>query len=167
MVKLLLSIILTFLAFSGKTKAECPALVDINNMYNSNTFTCARFYYGFGHDLPVRGCSGGCPLAEYSNVPDGANEDAGDGYHYPMGSIMVKPGCTLYVFHDTNYGGKYDKYDGPGIYSKVNTGHDSTDDGCAKGHPSFQCRCRMEPVSCTPQDTFAVVLRCDATGKRL
>ena len=41
-------------------KAECPrhGLEDIPDMFNDQTFTCARFYYGWGHDLAVRGCNG-------------------------------------------------------------------------------------------------------------
>ena len=35
---------------------------------------------------------------------------------------MVKPGCTLYVFHDNNFGGNYDKYEGPTILSRVSKG---------------------------------------------
>ena len=77
---------------------------------------------------------------------------------------MVKPGCKFYVFHDHNYGGGYDIYEGPAIISKVPGGHDTVEDGCANGHPSFQCRCNMKPVSCTPKDGYHVVLRCDATN---
>ena len=106
------------LAFLGSTKAECPGLEDIHDMYHDETFTCARFYYGWGHDLSVRGCNG-CSIANYVDIPHGIDLDAGNGYHYPMGSIMVKPGCTLYVFHDHNYGGSCDIYDGPTIVSKV------------------------------------------------
>jgi len=82
-----------------------------------------------------------------------------------MGSVMVKPGCTFYVYHETNFGGGYEKYDGPTIVSRVDSGHNSADDAsCARGWPSFQCRCGMTPVSCVPEDKFNVVLTCDGTG---
>ena len=144
-------------------QGECPGLEDIQDMYDDNTFMCARFYYGWGHDLGVRGCNG-CSVQNYADIPHGLDMDAGNGRQYPMGSIMVKPGCTLYVFHDNNFGGKYDRYDGPSIISKVDSGDGSEGDYCANGNPSFQCRCGMKPVSCVPEDSFAVVLRCDATG---
>ena len=50
------------------------------------------------------------------------------------------------------------------ILTKVDSGHNSQDGSCAKGWPSFQCRCGMSPVSCVPKDDFHVVLRCDGTG---
>ena len=108
------------LVFSS-LRAECPGLEDIKDMQNDQTFTCARFYYGWGHDLGVRGCNG-CSISEYADIPHGMDLDAGKDKHYPMGSIMVKPGCTLYVFHDNNFGGNYDKYEGPTILSRVSKG---------------------------------------------
>ena len=143
--------------------AECPDLLDIPDMHNADTFNCARFYYGFGHDLPVRGCNG-CSIQNYYDVPAGQDSNAGDGQQYPFGSILVKPGCQFYVFHDHNYGGGYDIYEGPAIISKVPGGHDTVEEGCANGHPSFQCRCGMKPVTCTPKDEWHVSLRCDATN---
>jgi len=72
--------ILVLLIFFGSVKAECPGLVDINDMYNDQTFTCARFYYGWGHDLPVRGCNP-CSLADYADIAHGMDWDAGSGRH--------------------------------------------------------------------------------------
>ena len=114
--KLYLAILI--IALINQSKSECPNLDDIPNMYNSNTYMCARFYYGFGHDLAVRGCNG-CSISEYYDVPHGQDTTAPDGRQYPFGSIMVKPGCKFYVFHDHNYGGGYDIYEGPAIVSKV------------------------------------------------
>ena len=110
--------IFIFTLVFGSLRAECPGLEDIKDMQNDQTFTCARFYYGWGHDLGVRGCNG-CSISEYADIPHGMDLDAGKDRHYPMGSIMVKPGCTLYVFHDNNFGGSYDKYEGPTILSRV------------------------------------------------
>lgn len=143
--------------------AECPDLLDIPDMHSADTFMCARFYYGFGHDLPVRGCNG-CSIQDYYDIPAGQDYNAPDGKQLPFGSILVKPGCQFYVFHDHNYGGGYDIYEGPAIISKVPGGHDTVEEGCANGHPSFQCRCGMKPVTCTPKDEWQVVLRCDATN---
>ena len=60
-------VVLLFVALGTLTQAECPGLVDIPDMVNDNTFNCARFYYGWGHDLGVRGCNG-CPVADYYNI---------------------------------------------------------------------------------------------------
>ena len=37
---------------------------------------------------------------------DHTDHDAGDGNYSPMGSIMVLPGCTAYLFKDYDYKGK-------------------------------------------------------------
>lgn len=160
--KTLILTVVTFLTF-GQIYGECPALVDVPDMLSTTTFTCARIYYGVGHALGVRGCND-CPLSGAFDLGDKDDYDAGPNRLFPMGSVMVKPGCTLYVFHENNYAGSYDRYDGPAIYSKVESGSNPTTPGCAKGNPSLKCRCGMKPVSCTPDDKFEVVLRCDATG---
>ena len=66
------------------SNAECPDLIDIPDMYNSNTYMCARFYYGFGHDLAVRGCNG-CSVSEYYDIPHGQDVNAPDNRQYPLG----------------------------------------------------------------------------------
>ena len=37
-------------------------------------------------------------------IMDGESKNAGNGNSYPMGSILVKPGCSLYLFKG-NFGG--------------------------------------------------------------
>ena len=37
---------------------------------------------------------------------DHTDHDAGDGNYSPMGSIMVLPGCTAYLFKEHNYEGE-------------------------------------------------------------
>ena len=39
-------------------------------------------------------------------IGDHTDEDAGVGYYVPMGSIMVLPGCTAYLFMEHNYEGE-------------------------------------------------------------
>ena len=41
--------------------------------------------------------------AEYE-VPDHYDDAGGAGYYTTMGSIMVKPGCTLYMYSDIGAG---------------------------------------------------------------
>ena len=110
--KAYLAIPLLLLAICYNTKAECPQLREIPTIYgDTNTFTCARYYKGPGGNYPVNGCNG-CASGTYFDVVDGQDATATEGHLYGMGSIMVKPGCTLYVFHDNNFGGNYDKYEG-------------------------------------------------------
>ena len=85
--RLLSLMLLALMAFVADVRSECPALDEIPIKLGEN-FNCARFYYGWGHDLPVRGCNG-CSVSEYADIADGQDEDAGDGFIFPMGSVMV------------------------------------------------------------------------------
>ena len=40
------------------------------------------------------------------------DSDAGDGRQYPVGSLIVRPGCTFYQFHETHYNGGWNVYEG-------------------------------------------------------
>ena len=56
-----------------------------------------------------------------------ADSDAGDGRQYPVGSLIVRPGCTFYQFHETHYNGGWNVYEGE-FNLKVN----SVQEACAK-----------------------------------
>ena len=120
-------------------KAECPTVNDLPVYFNDDTFFCARFYYGKGDDLALHACNG-CGVAHHADIKDGQNEDAGDGYQFPVGSLLVRPGCTFYQFHDDHYNGGYNVWEGPGLWPNVRNGPDSEDHSCAKGRPGIMCR---------------------------
>ena len=63
-------------------------------------FTCAQTWKGEGDQLSVNACNGETRLRR-----DHEDADAGWGYYYPWGSIMVKPGCTLYMFRGEEFSG--------------------------------------------------------------
>ena len=44
-------------------------------------------------------------VGETSYLRDGDDWDAADGNMYPMGSIAVMPGCTLYMYLDHGWTG--------------------------------------------------------------
>ena len=138
-----------FFACISTSLQECPEVKDLPVYYNSEKFYCARFYYGHGHDLPLHGCNG-CSLQNYADIPEGTNLDAGSGMQYPLGSLIVRPGCTFYQFHEDHYNGGWNVYEGPGVWSKIVNGPDSVTDGCAKGRPGIMCRCSMRHFSCVP-----------------
>ena len=142
--------------------AECPDVNDLPVYFNDDTFFCARFYYGHGDDLALHGCNG-CDISTYIDLPDNTNQDAGDGYHYPVGSVIVRPGCTFYQFHESHYNGNWKTFEGPGVWSKVDGGYNGDHSNCAKGERSIMCRCGMRHFSCVPEDRFEVVMLCDAT----
>ena len=105
----------------------CP---DWESYCQKDTFTCMRKWYEWGDNLSVNACNG-----EYSTVQllvmfnmcrdeflhsvvtmryegdeftygDHSDNDAPEGYYSPMGSIMVLPGCTAYLFKDYHYEGE-------------------------------------------------------------
>ena len=157
---------LVLLAIFAQTQAECPQLRDIPIMYgDTNTFTCARVYMGKSGNYLVNSCnkcnSGGAEL-NYFEVNDGYDADAGEGKLYPMDTILVKPGCELVGYSESNYGGEYQEFK-EGIH--LNAGHEMGQGDCGNGWRSFRCRCQdLTPVNCEATDRFDVVLQCDAMG---
>ena len=83
----------------SSTLGECPHMKDIPTMWG-NQFTCARKWWLEGDDLAVNACNG-----FIDTYPDNFDYDAGDGNMIPMGSIFVKPACTLYMFYNEEFGG--------------------------------------------------------------
>ena len=47
-----------------------------------------------------------CYAGKRSTIVDHGDRSASAGHYYPMGSIMVLPGCTAYLFKDYNYKGE-------------------------------------------------------------
>ena len=108
--------------------------------------------------------------AEYE-VPDHYDDAGGAGYYTTMGSIMVKPGCTLYMYSDTgarakqaqparthyvdistDFAGESQILEGPAtVYDNQFWYY-----GAVAGPSSFRCRCVQEPVTCQPEDDFDV-----------
>merc|ERR1711884_603337 len=114
-----------------------------------------------GDDLSVNACNE--DGESWENVwVTGDHKDvdsANDAAYYPMGSIMVLPGCTAYLFYDRHYEGESHVLRGPeAVYNNhwgVSNGHMSN------GPRSFKCRCIQEPINCQPDDGYDVVLVCD------
>ena len=95
-----MKLILMFMLFLvSSTHGECPPMKDIPTMWGDQ-FTCARKWWLEGDDLAVNACNG-----DSSTYPDNYDYDAGYGNMIPMGSIFVKPGCTLYMFYNEEFGG--------------------------------------------------------------
>ena len=88
---------------------------------------CAVSYSGSGGDYAVNSCNGNCKLLSFPRYLrtlkiyvyvlihctaflgdityhfDGAADDAGPHSFFPMGSILVKLGCTIYMFAGNNF----------------------------------------------------------------
>jgi len=135
----------------------CPELSDLPNtikFYGNNRILCARFYSGFGGKYPVNSCNG-----NHYDIPDDYTLDAGKGYFYPMGSILVKPGCDLYLFESTNLGnGNSHQYSTGRVF---NNPFWNQNPKYPAGPRSFACSCQHVLPNCTATDKWETVVTCD------
>ena len=91
---------------------------DIPVMFSDDLFMCAMYWRGWGGEHSVSACNGNditnhnsihllyLNLDRSKEVSDHKDATQDDTHLYPMGSIMVKPGCTLYLYRDPNYSGE-------------------------------------------------------------
>jgi len=126
-------------------------------------FYCAWHWRNWGADEPIRGCNG----PEFYHM-DHYDDDEPEGKMMPMGSIIVKAGCTLYGYEDHEYKGHLIEYQGPATYPNGCKGNDCPRVGCeeegvADGFRSFQCRCLQDPIICQPTDEWVTIMSCDNT----
>ena len=155
---------LVLLGLASLIKAECPASDELPVRFpnDESKFFCARTYYGPGSNAPFNGCNG-CSESgqylEYEDVFDGEDIDATECCYRPIGSLVVRPGCTFYQF--TDYNNVAEVFEG-GSYPLVDNGQ-GNGGSCAKGVRQMKCRCNMANVNCVPEDSYEVVMQCDAT----
>lgn len=155
-------IVAAFLALSAK--AECPPYNQVPTMHPSSdeVFNCARYYTGVGDLDPIQGCNSCYDWEDGTghDIADGTEFSAPEGSAISMGSVFVKPGCTLTGFSGYNYEGDIQELHG--LVSLVTGFHDF--ETCGKGFNSYKCRCEQKLPSCTPTDAFDTVVVCDATN---
>jgi len=140
------------LADVAKPPKGCHTIEKIPYAFNGRA-TCAFTYADAGGDYSVNACNGAG-----SYHLDGDYNDAGSGHFYPMGSILIKPGCTLYMF-DGAYSGT--GTDLSQTYTFNNHFGLTGNAPMAPGPQSFICTCN-EPIStCKPSDGWENVVICD------
>jgi len=147
-------LLFTFSAMIISGKGECPAMNDIPIMYNDQLFTCAKIWRDKGGDYAVDSCNS--DNSWFETYPDGRDYDSGT---IPMGSIFVKPGCTMYMYEHNGYSGESHVISGPAeVYNNT---HWVFIPIYPAGVGSFKCRCIQKKVDCEPEDSYEVVLWCD------
>jgi len=110
---------------------------------------CAYYWDGEGDSWPVDACNGYRYYARESDYNPTSD-------YYPMGSIYVMPGCTMYLYEDYNFSGdRQEIYDG----LLPNNPHFASN-GFIPGPKSFKCRCHY-PINCVPEDGYEVILQYD------
>jgi len=130
----------------------CPAVSTLPDMdADKKRFVCAAIYNKLGGKYGVTSCNGGSYY-----LHSGDRFDAGPGRLYPMGSILVKPGCTLYMFK-----GEYNGESVPQTTSVFYNRFGDHDGSGVYGPRSHICSCVQEPISCQPTDGWEAVVYCD------
>ena len=140
-------------------------------------------YTGPGSDYAIDACND-CPndFPHQSWLYDGWDQDGPACCYMPIGSVIVRPGCQIYLYevlkctkiflHNfclqfflmldqdlgfqgviTNYGsGIHTNLQGPLYYPPC------------PGWKGLKCRCQMTPPVCDPIDSYHTVLQCDNSG---
>jgi len=153
-------LLFTLSAIIISCKGECPAMNEIPVMYyDGQNFTCAKFWDSKGGDYAVDSCNWDYG---YRTIPDGeewiGQQVDGMQYSYSMGSIFVKPGCSLYMYRNYGYSGESHVISGPAEIYK-NTYYPNGNS--VPGPRSYKCRCIQKKIDCEPEDSYEVVLWCD------
>ncbi len=107
---MILGLILPPLAVS-----ECPDIEDEPVMYpyDEELFLCADVYQGHGDYDAIQACNICEEDGFYQFYADNGRENPGEvSQYFPMGSIVIMPGCTFYGFADINYEGEVRQYAG-------------------------------------------------------
>jgi len=110
---------------------------------------CAYWWNGEGADWPVDACNGDRSYArenDYNPTSD----------YYPMGSIYVMPGCTMYLYEDYGFSGDRQEIYGGLLPNNPYFGSN----GVIPGPKSFKCRCHYY-INCVPEDGYEVILQYD------
>lgn len=136
----------------------CPRLSDLNTtieVHGEEKYLCSVFYTGFGGKYAFNSCNG-----RSFYVPDGLRVQGENGFYFPMGSILVKPGCTMYLF-------KYPYFSGESVKIGAGSVFDNKDFYQNPYYPagpgSFACTCYQDPIDCTASDDWETVVVCDNT----
>merc|ERR1711971_392782 len=96
----------------------CPTLGEVD-IYRNETlpggapkseWIAGRWYSQPGHVIPELSCNGNFKEALKG---EGDMRPSGDGE--PMGSLLIYPGCKLYLFEEPNFEGEFVEYLGPAV----------------------------------------------------
>merc|ERR1712136_156069 len=90
---------------------------------------------------------------------------------FDFGGTIVKAGCTLYGYENEHFHDDANEYDVPKLYAngcpfgddhfKCNREMDNNFDHW--GWSSFKCRCKQDPIICSPSDSWVTIDEIDNT----
>jgi len=148
----------------------CPSLNEVDIFRNmteewspdvvpSFEFIGGRWYSEPGEVIPELSCKG--QFKEALSM-EGDEHPSGDGE--PMGSLLIYPGCKVYLFEEPGYEGEFVEYTGPAVMS-----HPKYLFGWACGDRddpmlcprSYLWSCQQQFPSCQPEDGWDTVTTLD------
>lgn len=137
-----------------KTKLGCQNYTNMPTTDNGK-FTCATVFDKPGGLYSVDSCNG-----SPTTYHDGDKMTVRDYIHYyPMGSILIRPGCSLYIYLEVNYKGQ--SWVATENIFNNKWGYKPNAANMPYGPKSLMCSCEQEPISCTPTDGWETVVYCD------
>jgi len=154
------------LFYLKETSGECPNMDDIPVMYDKEHFTCAWAYSGAGSAYDVDACNDcyGSTGFHYT-YHDQTESDSGICCYWPIGSLIIRPGCQIYLYSDVGYHGDVTTY-GPGIHPNLHGPVDELTGNNCYGWKGYKCRCQMTPPVCDPIDSYHTVFQCDNSANQ-
>jgi len=146
-------------------KSGCPSLssIPVSKLHPGHPeldyFYAGRRYSGAGHEIPDLACNGNPHDRE-----DGYASSAPPGSFLPFGSLLVNPGCKIYLFDGHNYEGDYVEYSGGHnglMIPKVPAEAHTCTDGDRACFGSFLWSCTQKFPNCVPEDGWTTITSLD------
>merc|ERR1711892_280622 len=140
----------------------CPAFTEIPvaELHEKNPekdfFYGGRRYHDKGNSIPALACNG--PAYD---MADGDKESAPAGRYYTIGSLMINPGCSFYLFEYSNYEGRYVEYTGGNTGRLVSevpiTSWAASCNGGEACFKSMMMSCQQRFPNCAPEDGWETI----------
>merc|ERR1712098_40343 len=128
----------------------CPEFKTLATKDNGQTI-CAYYWTGIGDDWAINACNG---ISYY--MTDGASfQNIGSGFT-KMGSYWVMPGCTLWLFQNSDWTGE--RYAAPAGLVTNNPFYPRLPFATLPYGPGgYKCSCADSPLDCIPSDGWETV----------
>ena len=95
----MLKFALLFLVLVVGLNSECPAIDDLPAITkDGKQFYCAFNWWPKGDDLPIDACNKMNGAAHNKTWMENQDQDPAEHFYQPVGSLIVKAGCTFYGY---------------------------------------------------------------------
>ena len=147
--------------------SEVPVAQMHEDKPEDDYFWAGRYYRGQGHDIPDLACN-----EDMVPTKDGYRHSSPPGSNIVMGSLMVLPGCTWYLFEDYDYEGEWMEFSGGNsglLVSKLTNRWDrycqiwgdNNEILAVPCFPSYLASCQQRFPNCVPKDGWQPITSLD------